>query len=296
MKSSLLRPRPRRFLVLCLALFACQPRDTETTAPPGFDGFLETDRFAVAWRTADGSSGEVQSFLEAADVFYERLAEIVGAARTPQDQILIALGGSGLPSGDSPRFPNVDREGRIMLFEYTGDFSDHLVEFPHELVHAFRRKSRVWHSGFWEEGFAEALSMEIYPDDQGFPRYGYPLDVLAGHLIAWNEYIPLSTIRTDHNGVGRSCQVQAYLERASFFRFLVDRRGVDVLVELAYRDREPDDADYDREYGGRFAELVEEWEDTTLQAYSSMRGADEIAREYRDLPPVRSRNFCRGSP
>lgn len=279
-----------------LVLSACQSAGPGTTLPPGFDGFLESEHFTVAFRTADGSAEEARSFVEAADVYYERLAELLGPTYTPEDRILIALGGSGLPEGGPPRFPNVDREGRIMLFEYTDDFSDHLVEFPHELVHAFRRHRGFWHSGFWEEGFAEAISMEVYPDDQGFPRYGYPLDVVAGHLFARGEYIPLEMVRADHDGVGRACQLQAYLERASFFRFLVERRSVEVLIELAYAEQEPNDADYEREYGRPFDGLVDEWEEAALEAFSSIEGADELARSYRDHPAIRSRRICRGSP
>lgn len=264
----------------------------EVPLPPGFDGFMEGERIAVAWRTADGSQDEVREFIERATLYFEALEDVLGPERTPEDPVLVALGGSGRAADGTFRFPNVDREGRILMFEFTGQFADHIVEFPHELVHAFRRKLGYWHSGFWEEGFAEAISMEVYPDDEGFPRYGFPLDVAAGHLLAQGEYIPLADIRDDHSGVGQACQLQAYLERASFFRFLVEERGVASLVELAYGEVTPTDSDYERVYGQPFSELVAAWEAALLEAYSSIPDAEDQARRYRELAPIRSRRIC----
>jgi hypothetical protein len=179
-----------------------------------------------------------------------------------------------------------------MLYQYSGEFTDHTVEAAHELVHAFRRAAGFWYSGFWEEGFAEAITMAVDPDDVGFPRYGYPLTVTAGHLLAWDEYVPLAEVRSRHRDVGRRCLLQAYLERASFFQYLVDREGLEAFIELSYGPRNPGDDDYLQVYGMSFDDLVADWESTLRSEYEAILDSDEIAQRYRAEPPIRGQPIC----
>jgi hypothetical protein len=194
----------------------------------GFDGYVETERFAVFWRTEEASAEQVRELVPTADAYFERIS---------------ALG----------------------------------------------------HSGFWEEGFAEAIAMAVDPDDVGFPRYGYPLTVAAGHLLAWDEYIPLAEVRARHREMGRRCQLQAYLERASFFHYLVERRGITSLIELTYGPHSPTEDDFQQVYGKPFDELVTDWETRLLADYRATVEADETARRYRAEPPIRSRPMCASS-
>ena len=288
--------------IIAVLLIACCIGSSETHAQTeadraealesGFDGSLDADRFAVFWSTEEASQDQVLELVLVLDRYYEAISAIVGSERTPDRRIVVVLGGPGQAPDGSWRFPHVDRAGRVFLYRYSPGFSAYAVEAAHEFVHAFRRAAGVWYSGFWEEGFAEAVAMAADPEDVGFPRYGYPLTVAAGHLLAWDEYLPLQEVRSRHRELGRRCQLQSYLERAAFFAYLVELQGIDALVELAYQPSNPGDEDYVRVYGKSFSKLVADWEARLLAEYRATPDADEIARRYREEPPIAARQMC----
>ena len=278
--------------VLSVHVVAQTDADRAEAAARGFDGSLEDGHFAVFWRTEEGSSEQVRELITFAEASYSRLSEIVGNERTPTQRVVLVLAGAGQAPDGRVRFPNVDDKGRVILVRFGPDLSSYRTELTHELVHAFRRHSGHWLSGFLEEGFAEALTMEAEPDDTGFPRYGYPLAIVAGHLLARDEYIPLSAVRDRHEDLNRRCQLQAYIERAAFFDYLKDRGGLAALLELAYRSTEPTDDDYARLFGRPFAELVSEWETALLAAYNAITDADRTADRYRAHPAIAARRLC----
>ena len=258
----------------------------------GLDGSLQTERYALFWRTEEASTADVHELGRVLDAYYDGISALVGPERTPQRRIVVVLGGHGQAPDGTWRFPHVDRAGRVFLYRYSPDFSAYAVEAAHELVHAFRRAAGIWHSGFWEEGFAEAVAMNVDPGDVGFPRYGYPLTVAAGHLLVWNQYVPLQEVRKRHRQIGRRCQLQAYLERAAFFDYLVKLEGIHALVEFAYQPRSPQDEDDARVYGRPFEKLVADWETQLRSEYLATPDADAMARRYRAEPPIDSRPIC----
>ena len=233
----------------------------------GFDGSLAEGHFAVFWRTREGTVEHVRRILADAEAAFDGISRIVGVERTPTRRIVLILAGPGQAPDGTWRTPNVDDRGRVMLFRYGDDMVSYGAEVAHELVHAFRRHSGDWLSGFVEEGFAEAVAMEVDPDEVGFPRYGNPLVVVAGHLFARSEALPLSQIRARHRELNSRCRLQAYVERAAFFDYLKRTSGIDALVKLVYRSSEPTDADYVDLFGQPFAGLVERWESDLLAAY-----------------------------
>ena len=266
--------------------------DRRQAVEQGLEGELETSRFTVFWSMDEASVDQVHDLVEVLDAYYAEISSIVGPERTPDRRIVVFLGGSGQAPDGTWRFPHVDRAGRVFLYRYSPGFDAYAVEAAHELVHAFRRASGLWLSGFWEEGFAEAIAMAADPNDVGFPRYGYPLTVTAGHLLAWDEYLPLEEIRTRHRELGSRCQLQSYLERASFFAYLVEQQGLAALVKLSDQRSNPGDDDYVRVYGRPFSELVADWEAKLLSDYQATPGADEMARRYRQEPPIAGRQMC----
>ena len=266
--------------------------DRVEAAARGFDGTLEAGHFAVFWRLEEAGPDEIRSLLAVAESVFERISAIVGADRTPTRPILLVLAGHGRAADGTWRFPNVDERGRVILLRYADGVMSYAQEIAHELVHAFRRHSGYWLSGFLEEGFAEAIAMDVDPDEVGFPRYGYPLTVAAGHLLARDEYLPLSVVRARHDDVGRRCQLQAYLERASFFDYLKQLGGRDALLRLVYREDIPTDADYSELFGAPFPDLVTRWETALLADYQQTPDADETADRFRAEPPIASRPIC----
>ena len=266
--------------------------DREEAAARGYDGILAAGHFAVAWRLDEASADEIRALLAVAEPLFDRISTIVGPERTPTEPVFLVLAGYGQAADGSWRFPNVDERGRVILFRYGDGVMSYRQEIAHELVHAFRRHAGYWLSGFLEEGFAEAMAMEVDPDEVGFPRYGYPLTVAAGHLLERGEYLPLVDVRARHDEVGRRCQLQAYLERAAFFDYLKRKGGLDALLRLVCRGSAPTDADYVELFGSRFADLVSDWEDTLLSAYRNTQGAAEMAVRFRAEPPIASRPVC----
>lgn len=269
--------------------------DRRLAVEHGLDGQLETDRFAVFWSEDEAFLDQVRDLVQVLDGYHAEITSIVGPERKPDRRIVVLLAGPGQAPDGTWRFPHVDRAGRVFLYRYSPGFGAYAVEAAHELVHAFRRASGLWHSGFWEEGFAETVAMAADPGDVGFPRYGYPLTVTAGHLLAWDEYLPLNEVRTRHRELGRRCQLQSYLERAAFFAYLMELEGIEAIVELAYQRSNPGDDDYVRVYGRPFSELVADWEAKLLSDYQATPGADEMARRYREEPPIAGRPMCPAS-
>ena len=263
--------------------------DRAEAAARGYDGSLTTGHFAVFWRLQEGTAEEVRQLLRAAEDMFAGISAIVGEERTPTQPILLILAGHGRAEDGTWRAPSVDDQGRVILLRYGDGIASYRQEVTHELVHAFRRHAGYWLSGFLEEGFAEAVAMSVDPDDVGFPRYGYPLTVVAGHLLARDEYLPLSLIRSRHQDLNRRCQLQSYAERASFFDYLTRRADLDALVTLVYRLVEPTDSDYVELFGGSFAELESAWESTLAAEYQDLANADAMAREYRAEPAIANR-------
>ena len=204
---------------------------------------------------------------------------------------MLVLAGHGQASDGSWRAPSVDDRGRVILLRYGDSIQSYSQEITHELVHAFRRHSGHWLSGFIEEGFAEVVAMAADPDDNGFPRYGYPLTIVAGHLVARNEHLPLGLIRAQHAELNRRCQLQAYVERASFFEYLTKIASLDALVRFVSGPAEPTNDDYAAFFGGGFTALVDTWEANLFSDYRQIPDAEGTADRYRAVPAVASRPF-----
>ena len=279
-------------IALLLGSAAADPAaDQEEARARGFDGEIHTDRVTMYWRTSEASADQIAPVLATADALAEKLQTTVGYP--PKQPTTVVLAGHGL-SGERRRFPNVDENGRVIMFRFRDAVASYADELAHELVHAYRRHTGEWTTGFWEEGYAEAIAMLIEPDDIGFPRYGYPLTVAAGHLLERDEWISLVTIRDRHDDIGRQCQLQAYLERASFFHYLTQTYGVARLNALIYGDGDVD-ASFETFYAMDFETAVTNWQDALRKAYDDHPDANAIADRYRAEPPIRGRRICRPS-
>ena len=266
--------------------------DWAEAAARGFDGSLIEGHFGVAWRLEEGSEADVRTLLTVAESAFSRISEIVGVDQTPSRRIMLVLAGHAQASDGSWRAPSVDDRGRVILLRYDDGIQSYSQEITHELVHAFRRHSGHWLSGFIEAGFAEVVAMAVDPDDRGFPRYGYPITIVAGHLVSRQEHLPLARIRGDHAELNRRCQLQAYIERASFFDYLTGLASLDALVQFVYRPTEPTDDDYAAFLGGTFTQLAENWEARLVSDYRGVPDAEETANRYRAVPAVASRPIC----
>ena len=196
----------------------------------GFDKQVETRHFIIVWRTPETRPAEVETAKTQAESFFARISEYIGASRAPTEKLIVILEGEAKqqegqrkgPSKNGYRVPHVDRQGRIHLYRYFGNYFEAL---SHEMVHAFRMQTNHWKDGFFEEGFASLIGDALQPDKKGFPRYGVPLTVVAGHWIVSAEDIPLMILKQQHRQISLKCMAQSYSLRASFFKYLQDQFG-----------------------------------------------------------------------
>ena len=131
--------------------------------------------------------------------------------------------------------------------------------FTHEGTHALAQdllqpKEEGGPDGVLVEGLAVWASGGHYRRE--------PIDDWAAVVASSDQYIPLHDLRT-----GSFYEFQhetAYLESASFVKFLVERGGLDRFKELyglATHDQEHDNALVERLYGRSYEELDAEWLD-----------------------------------
>jgi hypothetical protein len=197
-----------------------------------------------------------------------RVRELLGSGRAPDVQLVVVLDGSGQTGDGPPNIPHVARPGRIFLYWYREGAPDYLVSAAHEMVHAYRRAART--------------------------RYGTPIAVAAGHLVAAGHDIPIRDLWRNDGTVRRRCMIQAYLQRESFFAFLAERFGLGSIIEMVY-DLDPDDASSRVEaFGLPFDGLAAAWREDLLAAWEATPDRETLAHRYRSESPARYQPFCDG--
>jgi hypothetical protein len=174
------------------------------------------------------------------------------------------------------------------MFRYPDSEGGYWALLAHELVHAFRvdyvLRVEPWNwpsFGFLEEGFAEFVAQLIEPDRRGFPFYGFPEDVVAGQWLVRGEYVPPATLRERHAELNQPCEIQAYPERASWFRFIDEVYGRQAVLDLAYPDSEPTTDVVQALLGVELEQLDQQWDEWLRARYQAYPNADQVAQEFR---------------
>lgn len=262
--------------------------------PPATPARFETRHFIILAAEGEGSPTRLIRAGDRAERAFETLRDLLGEARTPTRKLVVALEGSGLSGGD--RYPHVDASGVIHLYRFTEEFDDHFDSLLHEMVHAFRRATGVpWVDGFREEGLAQAIVLALDPPEIHFPLYGYPLDFVAGHLLATDRDIPLETLRQMHRQLNLPCRLQAYVQRASFFEYLTREFGLDAVISLVY-DRPAGGADpFLMAFGSPLMSLAEGWREDALLRYRALDDAARSWSDYRTTSPAGYFPICERS-
>jgi hypothetical protein len=280
------------------------PRTGNASLPSG-PGAHETRGVHTACRWTSGPGGtasdaEASAVLARADSAFEKLAALLGPARSPNRTPTIVLEGDGIGPKGLVGIPHVSLDGVVHLYRYPGAGGEYESPIAHELVHAFRiartREHIDQHAAsdeFWfiEEGYAETVARQIRLASEGFPLYGVPLDVVAGQWLAHDEDIPILDLMAHHEALNPKCTAQAYAIRASFFAFLVGQFGFARVTELAYLAHPTRDA-YAKVLGIPAERLAEDWRTWASERYRRADRAEELARYYREQTPARFLPVC----
>lgn len=255
---------------------------------------FETRHFVILAAEGEGSPRQLSRAGDRAERAFETLRDLLGEERSPARKLVLALEGSGL-TGEG-RYPHVDAAGVIHLYRFTEEFDDHFDSLLHEMVHAFRRATgRPWVDGFREEGLAQAIVLAVEPPGFHFPLYGYPLDLVAGHLVASERDIPLETLRQMHRQLNLPCRLQAYVQRASFFEYLTREYGLDAVISLVY-DRPAGGLDpFLMAFDAPLASLEERWRQDVLGRYRALDDAAGSWSDYRTSSPGGEFPLCERS-
>ena len=76
----------------CIASAQSEEDRAEALAQ-GLDGSLQTERYAVFWRTEEASAADIHELGQVLDTYYDGISTLVGPERTPQRRIVVVLGG-----------------------------------------------------------------------------------------------------------------------------------------------------------------------------------------------------------
>jgi hypothetical protein len=145
---------------------------------------------------------------------------------------------------------------------------------------------------FEEEGYAELIASKVNPDIVGFPRYGYSIDLVAGHLVDRGEDISLQRLRGGNSNFSMRCLLQSYALRASFIAFLERQFGLEQVSKLILSGSPPTQESYEKLFQASFNRLSEEWRADLLRRYQAIPDADSLATQYRTQTPIRVQNIC----
>jgi len=262
--------------------------------PEGYALRHETDQIVLLSREGEPNASRLAAMATELGEYAVRVRELLGSDRAPDVQLVVVLDGPGLTGEGPPSIPHVDRHGRIFLYWYRESASDYLVSAAHEMVHAYRRAARTRYNGFSEEGLAQAIALRAAPEGGGFPRYGTPIAVAAGHLVAAGSDIPIRDLWKNDVTVRRRCMIQAYLQRESFFAFLAHRFGPGSIIKLVYDLNPNDEASWVEAFGSPFDGLAAAWREDLLTAWEATPDREALAHRYRSESPARYQPFCDG--
>ncbi len=243
---------------------------------------LDSEHFVFYSTTEWATMAEMELGIEMAEGHFGSIEDIVGAASAPTEKITVLLEGDLQARG-----PYFDFSG-VHMYRYADAEGGYWALLAHELVHAFRKdyvltvEAWNWPSfGFFEEGFAELVAQVIEPDKRGFPFYGFPEDVVAGQWLVRGEYIPPATLRERHAELNQPCEIQAYPERASWFRFIDEIYGRQTVLDLAYPDSEPTTEVVQVLLGIGLEQLDQQWDEWLRARYQAYPNAEQVAQQFR---------------
>ena len=187
----------------------------------------------VVAKRRHASKKEIRSILSDGEALLPEIAAMHPEDIVMDDAIRVELHGR---YGESPY---VDDDGTVHLWRFSKEEGGYHALFAHELVHAIAYDDLVGpavedieNSGFYLEGWAEYVALLVDPGKTGFSLFGFDEDVVVGHWLL-EEGPSLADYRERHEELSLRCQGQSYILRASWFRYVDEELGREVLLDLA---------------------------------------------------------------
>lgn len=239
------------------------------------------DVLHVVAKRRHASKKEIRSVLAAGEALLPEIAAMHPEGIVMDDAIRVELHGR---YGESPY---VDDEGTVHLWRFSKEEGGYHALYAHELVHAIAYDDLVGpavedieNSGFYLEGWAEYVALLVDPGKTGFSLFGYDEDIVVGHWLQQGGP-SLADYRENHEELSLRCQGQSYILRASWFRYVDEELGREVLLDLA-AGREGWNRDAVEAVLGASLEQVDaDWEAWAMARYDAVPNADEQAQAYR---------------
>ena len=241
---------------------------------------VSSKHFHILADTSTSSEEEMRALLERGEAFHAAIRAIAPADIQWDPTVEVRLHGDF-----RSEVPHVDGEGTIHLWRYPHDMGGYEAMFAHELVHAIAFDAAVemgvleWpFLGFYSEGWAEYAALLIDPDKTGFPFYGFDEDVLVGYWVSHGG-LSLAALRTAH-ATFNTCWHQAYTMRASWFRYVDEVYGRDVLLDMVYtKDGYAPDV-VEAVLGRALEEVDADWRAAVSRRYAAYPNADTEVKDY----------------
>lgn len=268
-----------------------------------FDSSLKSDHIDLYWNKDTTSQKEVDDFIKYAENNYSVITKILSNKKNEIERIHVYLCGySDFSQPNTYPFTDIST-GWIYLFENPQRIS-YKASFSHEIVHALRHWYTKGHSQnseigfiFLEEGLAEYVSSIAVPNKDFFSLYGLPLDFVAGYLVKNNLDIPLEMINSsienaDLEKLNVKCRFQTYPLRASFYNFLDEVYGRNLLIKLIYFDGKISPNIYNKIYNKPFDVLVTEWKKWITNKFSKISTStiSQFSNKYKER--TKDKYFC----
>lgn len=256
-------------LAVALAVTSCRPLEAQ-------GGVLH-----IVGKRRHASKEEIQSMLEVGEALLPDIAALHPEDIVMDDAIRVELHGQ---YGESPY---VDDEGTVHMWRFSEEEGGYHALYAHELVHAIAYDDLVGpavddieNSGFYLEGWAEYVALLVDPGKTGFSLFGFDEDVVVGHWLL--EGGPtLADYREQHEELSLRCQGQSYILRASWFRYVDEELGREVLLDLAAGREGWDREAVEAVLGATLEQVDADWEAWATARYEAHPNADAEAQAYR---------------
>lgn len=243
---------------------------------------VQGEHLHIVANTATSSPEELQQLLALGEAFHADIAALHPPDVVFDPQVRVELHGRFRNTS-----PYVDEDGTVHLWRFSEAEGGYRAMYAHELVHGIAFDSAVasgateWEGvGFYIEGWAEYAALLVDPGKTGFPLFGFDEDVVVGH---WLEHggLTLSDLRARHDELNMRCQGQAYIMRASWYRYVDEVLGGDVLLDLVAARQGVGVEAVEAVLGDSLDNVDADWAAWARARYDAHPDAAEQARAYR---------------
>lgn len=241
----------------------------------------EGERLHIVGNGLTSSAGEVESLLDEGEKLLTDIAALHPPDVVLDEEVRVELHGNFRRTS-----PYVDDDGTVHLWRFSEAEGGYRAMYAHELVHAIAYDNLVapaleqsTFAGFYLEGWAEYVALLVDPGKTGFSLFGFDEDVVVGHWLKQGGPT-LAEYRDRHEELSLRCQGQSYILRASWFRYVDETLGREVLLDLAAARETLDPQAVEHVLGASLEQVDADWLAWATARYDAHPDADAQAEAY----------------